>query len=292
VFSDSGLQDFKRTYQLFTSRIDDLNPEFFVGGPFYNFFRYEVSFYSFNATVDELVSTANINKFRCSPAALAIRRLWESYPTDSNHESWRQLTLRLLSLSLGADGHNSSNYRRDTLLEEILNMVERPFESISIGRLFLDILSDLKVDVVEYLQVECERHFDSLNSLPMLHRSQQTSNRERYLIVSEAPSSVSWKWFIDPDGSAFEVLNEFKNFGTGEQQPFIYEKNNWPFFYPEWCKYTWGLQGYRNLSREKALLIRNCENRFQRRQQKKEFKLARAQGVFYRDPKIPGAWIE
>jgi hypothetical protein len=239
--------------------------------------------------VNDFVSKENINDFRASPIHMAMWMLWESHPTDRDHDSWKQVTRRLISMR--PDHHDYSNHQGFTLLDEILNLVERPFESISIGREVLDILSDLKVELLTYLQVESKRHFDPCKPLHMLRGHEATAFRERYLVISETPPSVSWEWFIDPEGSAFDVLDEFKNF-TLDLYPDEDEKEHWPIAYSNCCKYTRKWQFGEALSPKELSKLRMYNDRFQRCQYKKALKLDKAQGILRRSYKVPGAWID
>ncbi|KAE9364535.1 hypothetical protein N431DRAFT_431390 [Stipitochalara longipes BDJ] len=45
----------------------------------------------------------------------------------------------------------------------------------------------------------------------MMEPQHWTDNRDRYLMISKEPPSVSWEWYIDPTGTAFDVLQEFKD---------------------------------------------------------------------------------
>ena len=294
VISEPILQSFKRTYHLFTSRIDDLDPALFGYGPFCHWKRCELSAHLFNEMVNDFVSTENISNSMDSPIGTAMRMLWNSHPTDRDHDSWKQVTRRLISLV--ADPLNYSRRRGFdqgyTLLAEILNLVERPFESISIGRLFLDILSDLKLDVVAYLEAESKRHFDPTKSLPMLRENLNTEFRERYLVISKAPPSVSWEWFKDPKGSAFELLDEFKNFGLGCRYLYSAKNDSWPFFYSDYYKSTWHLSHGGTISPKQSLALRLREERFQRRQHKKGMKGAKSQQILHPGLKVPGSWID
>jgi hypothetical protein len=288
------LQSFKRTYHLFTSRIDDLDPALFGYGPFCHWKSCELSAHLFNEMVNDFVSKENISNSMDSPIGTAMRMLWKSHPTDRDHDSWKQVTRRLISLV--ADPLNYSRRRGIdqgyTLLGEILNLVDRPFESISIGRVFLDILSDLKLDVVAYLQAESKRHFDPSKSLPMLRKNWNTEFRKRYLVISKAPSSVSWEWFMDPKGSAFEVLDELKNFALGCSYHYAAENDHWPFFYSDYYKLTNNFYHGRTVSPKDSSALRIWKDRFQRRQHKKGVKLAKSQGIPHQGLKVPGAWVD
>jgi hypothetical protein len=132
----------------------------------------------------------------------------------------------------------------------------------------------------------------------MLQPHWKHNYRERYLVISEDPPKVSWEWFIDPEGSAFDVLEEFKNFGPGLhdlQDSFwnleLARDRNWPFFYPSW-QYCVQEREEGSTYETYIAIARRAEERFERRWYKKVMKLARAQGLFHKGPKIPGGWID
>jgi hypothetical protein len=214
----------------------------------------------------------------------------ESYPILHHH--WKPIILHLIRL--GTDLQQGSE-PKITLLDDLMNALDSPFESRSLGKEWLDILLESGVCVTDYLRIEHRLHFEPFWSLPVMQGDYETNFCHRYLIISEETPSISWDWLIDPDGEAFDVLEEFKNFGLG--YPSLWDDfcspehtYNWPFFYPRWhyCMQIRDVDQYKNL----LAIHEQAENRFQRRWNKKTMKLAKAQGIIYRGPKIPGAWID
>jgi hypothetical protein len=173
-----------------------------------------------------------------------------------------------------------------------MNGADTPVVSRSLGLAWLDILTEMRLDVVEYLRTEYCFHFDPSKSLPMLEEDFHGKYpHARRLVVSEETPSISWDWFIDANRKAFEVLEEFKNFGPGAVDIIDWYRGcprlcNWPFFYPRWAF----IVRFRN--KNSAAIAQFAEDRFERRWQKKAMKLARAQGILQRGPKVPGAWID
>jgi hypothetical protein len=182
-----------------------------------------------------------------------------------------------------------------------MNSVDHPFESISIGREWMNILQESGVSVLEYLRIEHRLHYDPVESLPMMQRHPNTDYRLRYLVIFEEPPSISWDWFIDPAGKAFDVLETFKNFGPASHDMKAFLNNsdfahNWPF-YPLWIFVAdlWEQGLLYGASMDMELVIeaaRRAHARFDRRWQKKARKIAKAQGILYQPPRIPGAWID
>jgi hypothetical protein len=166
----------------------------------------------------------------------------------------------------------------------------------------LEILSESGIDVVEYLGVESEIHFNSSQTLPMMFGRYRIENRDRYLIISKKPPSVSWEWYIHPTGRASDVLQEFRYFGIKYQEASFYMgdwpysqfydcNKDWPFFYPKWYHTAQAFQR-RRLNSDEESYLRIFKNRCERRGQKKARNLAREQGLLQRGPKVPGAWID
>jgi len=284
---------FKQTFSLFASKLDDADAAE-VCSVLFSSRNLKISVEIFNDMVRHFVSKDTINLFQPSPILMAMRLLWTSDPGHS--DAWKQAIRNLIAL--GADLQKSSDDYRH-LLDDILNMATYPHESIELGREWLDALRSAGVDVVEYLRGELQyRRYDSELQLTMLQPHRKHNYRERYLVISEDPPKVSWEWFIDPEGSAFDVLEEFKNFGPGSHGLWsAFESSelardwNWPFFYPGW-QYCVQIRGNNWAKEEYIAIARRAEERFERRWYKKVMKLARAQGLFYKGPKIPGGWID
>jgi hypothetical protein len=119
--------------------------------------------------------------------------------------------------------------------------------------------------------------------------------RLRYLVFSEHIPRVSWDWYIDPKGPAFQVLYEFRNLGPSIHGPRKdYNSpdamSHWPYFYPRWqsCR---SISYPRSAKAMRSSFIKLFENRFERRWLKKMKKLERAHGI-RKSPKIPGSWID
>jgi hypothetical protein len=130
--------------------------------------------------------------------------------------------------------------------------------------------------------------------MPFRFNTDNTDSRPRYLTISREPPLVAWEWYIDPAGMAFDVLQEFKDFGTGPQSGNHGHSHyyiDWPFLYSESeriaANVRWG-----EAEADEESRLRNFNNRCERREHKKAMKLARAQGLLHRGLKMPGAWID
>jgi hypothetical protein len=246
----------------------------------------------FTRMVHEWFTTENINDCVCPPLAIAVKKFGESLPFQCPR--WKSIILHLIRL--GSNLQRGSE-KGITILDDLMNAADTSFESKSFGLVWLNILTELRLDVVEYLRTEYFFHFDPSKSLPILDVSRRTDYCARRLVVSEETPSISWDWFIDVNGKAFEVLEEFKNFGPGDVDYFARyvcgpgSLGNWPFFFSRRDFYV--TVAKLGLWDEKsAAIVQLAEDRFERRWQKKTMKLARAQGILQRGPKVPGAWID
>jgi hypothetical protein len=220
---------------------------------------------------------------------MALRTLRVSNPADQ--KLWKQAIQNVLSL--GLDLHTTYDYKDGnivTLLDDVLDIAEHPFESHWLGQKWLEILSESGIDVVEYLGVESEIHS---NSPHMMRKQYHYGGRDRQLIISKKPPTASWEWYIDPAGSAFDVLQEFMYFG-GTYYDWRFHNCDWkaPFFYPAWYYPAQNFQKGIRLDSDEESCLRIFNNRCERREQKKAKKLAREQGLLQRGPKVPGAWID
>jgi hypothetical protein len=285
-------------YLLFTSRCEYFEKEEFFSELF-GFFNLDVAPKIFNRIVNELASKVTINSFQTSPICTAMRMFYKSEPEF--RDAWRESIHRLLAL--GADLHCSYEWGGGTVLDQILDLVECPFESRELGENWLSILEDFGLDVREYLKLE-RLHQREWKSIPILlpHLSieavQERNNPRRFIIFSDDYPRISWDWYIDPEGHAFEVLQEFSNLGSIDHEPtddYRYPEImlNWPYFYARWENLPrvvyW--QMYTEEMSQLTTLIKVFENRFERRRLKKMKKLRNAQGIGEK-LKMPGAWID
>jgi hypothetical protein len=253
---------------------------------------------AFNGIIDEILSQITIDAFDISPISTAIRMLRKSEP--ELRDGWMELIHRLLAL--GPDLYACPTVEDGTMIDEIMNIAQCPFESYEVGNVWLAILERFGVDIDDYLRTErtLQVHFDDSGSLPMLSPyfrvGALNSIRHRYLIFSENIPRISWDWYIDPKGPAFEVLYEFRHTGPSchvFEQDYNYpeELSNWPYFYPRWdsCR---SASSSRWITKEMRNSIINLfERRFERRWLNKLKKIERAQGS-WKGPKLPGAWID
>ena len=188
----------------------------------------------FARVVYDCYTKDNIADSAYAPLAAAAKRFVWSSP--NLRYRWKPIIRHLISLE--ADLHQGFfRYKKTTILDDLMNALDGPFESRSVGQAWLDVLMESGIDVVKYLRTEYQLHFDPSTALPMIHEISKFDYRRRYLIISLETPSVSWDWFIDPEGQAYDVLEEFKNFGTFHF-PFGSWLDNanlhWPIVYSRW----------------------------------------------------------
>jgi hypothetical protein len=171
----------------------------------------------------------NIADSAYAPLATAVERFVRSSPNVRYR--WKPIIRHLISLE--ADPHQGI-LGDSTILDDLMNGQDGPFKSMSVGQAWLDVLTECGIDVVEYLRTEYQLHFDPSTALPIMTLY---NGLRGYLIISLETPSVSWDWFIDPEGQAYEVLEEFKNFGNF-YSPYSYSLYNanrhWPIVYSRW----------------------------------------------------------
>jgi len=286
-------------YLLFTSRCEYFEKEEFFSELFF-FFDLDVTPKRFNRIVNELASKVTIDSFQTSPICAAMRLFYKSEPEF--RDAWRESIHRLLAL--GADLHCSDEWGGGTVLDQILDLVKCPFESRELGENLLSILEDFGLDVREYLKLE-RLHQREWKSIPILlpHFSfddvQEFNIPRRFIIFSSDYPRISWDWYIDPEGHAFEVLQEFRNLGPMNHGPRRDYRSpeimfNWPYFYARWDNLPGAVPWWTNTEAKRSSLrnpMKVFENRFERRWLKKMKKLRKAQGIG-ETLKIPGAWID
>jgi hypothetical protein len=279
-----GFKGFEKTYDVISCHMRKLDSTDFSTGLFRSALV-EIPVGLFTRIVREWFTRENINDCLCPPLAIAVRRFGESLPFQC--PQWKSFISHLIRL-----GSNLQRGSKEgiTILDDLINGADTPFESQSLGLAWLDILTEMRLDVAEYLRTEYCFHFDPSKSLPILDGDRRTDYRARRLVVSEETPAISWDWFIDANGKAFEVLEEFKNFGPGAVDDMDWyhgclRLRNWPFFYPRWAHdESW--------YESSTAIAQLAKDRFERRWHKKAMKLARAQGILQRGPKVPGAWID
>jgi hypothetical protein len=297
AISLDSISELRDIYSLFMSRCDYFDEEDFFASLFISS-TVKVTLAAFEDIVNELFSKVNIDAFEISPIIPAIRMLRKAQPGFC--DEWKQLIHRLLEL--GPDLHASHLFEGETVLDQIMDIAESPFESHEVGEQWLSILESFGFDIEDYLQTE--RIYQYEGSTPILTPHMGFFNMgddipKRYMVFSEYSPRISWDWHVDPESHAFEALHEFRNLGYMHQDPvddhrFPERMLNWPYVYPRWQSLNRFVHWHTNTEEMRCslrALITVFENRFEHRWLKKVKKLRRAQG-FGKSPRLPGAWID
>jgi hypothetical protein len=254
--------------------------------------------------VNEFVTRDNVNLFDDSPLLCAFRSM-QRYPgrvlmyrdqgidgaafNDCEMEPlldiWKGAIRNVIQKD--ADIHRFSEDGHLSLLQELMIIENCPFQAQDMIDLWLDLLSSSGVDVASYLKIEMDHHRKNKSFLKDLE------GRQRCMVfqLGYLPP-VSWDWWVNPQGPVYEVLQEFKHIGppvdctfeTGYSPIYGEMGDNWPFVHPK----SW----YPLFFVEKSPALVESERRFERRQRKKAIKYAKAQGIFWKGPRLPGSWVD
>lgn len=252
---------------------------------------------AFDAIVREWVTEDNVNLFHHPPLAVAITKSWTSSPDQS--VGWKGIACRLIAMgasyhdelknvprSIAIRGwhHYISSYKRTTsFLDYIMEQALDPFDSEIVGAHMIDILSVSNVDIPAFLQTERQNHLKD-SHVPYLPFMSHLDRKPRILrVVDQAPFSISWDWWLDPNDAAFEVLHEFRHLGSPRHSRYGYyfssdELRDWPYIYPRSAYCLAASELGWPFKRDEAL-AKLFRARFERRCQKKEEKFAKIQGT-------------
>jgi hypothetical protein len=238
------------------------------------------------------VTDENVNLFQPTPLDIVTRRLCNLSINPTEYHKLNEIASYLIAK--GAKFHwVDRRGEKNCLLLAAIAFTSHPFDSQILGKRLLEMLAASNVDVAEYLAFERQHHPKGLTNPHDYYGLWPYYYDPRAVkldINEEHPFSLSWDCWVDPEGTAFTVLQEFRNFGRAED--FIGGQMwpagwsfDWPFFYPNWIG---GLRKW-PIEQEKALLER-FQQRSGHRWNKKMIKQAKIQGT-YKMPKMPGTWI-
>jgi hypothetical protein len=249
---------------------------------------------TFREIVDKFVSEQNINEFQHSPLLFSMAMMLGTLRiAHGPSDEWMEITRRLIAL--GADIHGFKDNGSTLTMSIIMRLADHPFDSTYVGDVWLDTLRGVGVNDSEYLEAESMHDVEYWKS-----QSEEPLILKCWKISEEANKfKISWDWSISPELSVFDVLNEFKHFGptqhSGDKDYYWPENlHNWPYVYPDW-KYCEDCDnaGFAPILPpwKTPQLLERTKIRFERRQRKKVFKLAKGQGL-HRSPNMPGSWID
>lgn len=92
---------------------------------------------------------------------------------------------------------------------QIYLAAETPFQADECIYRWLCILKEAGVDIEQYIKLENCNVAESRKFWP----TSLEGTRQIETIVFEGVLVYSWSWYYNPDSRAFDVLDEFKNFG-------------------------------------------------------------------------------
>jgi hypothetical protein len=243
----------------------------------------------FREIIDEIVSKQNINESKHSPILLSVAVMLEASRTAHEpFDEWMEMTRRLIALD--ADIHGFKDDGSTLTMSIITGLADHPFDSTYVGDVWLDTLRGVGVNDSDYLEAELmhdSEYWKSQSEAPLIFKCWEISEEANKY-------RISWDWSISPELSAFDVLNEFKHFGPtlhSAWKDYYWPENlhNWPCVYPDW-KFLEERDDEGGYIPDPPTLQR-FKIRFERRQQKKAFKISKFQGL-HGNPDMPGGWID
>lgn len=286
------------TYKLFTAVNQEIMFSDFCYGYFGNIYQLPVE--DFRSSVLEWVTEENVNLFDPHPLAIVTERLCAcSFDLDNKEDmvdiqGWMNIGSHLISLKATIQGIKSGYGKPHSLIEIAVNSTVHPSESQAVGVRLLDMLRASNVDLVGFLKAERRSHLEG-SWLPNVPFVKTIDAGKRRLHISDTePFSLSWDWWIDREGHAFEALNEFRHFEQFTHS-FSYDYyrgplSNWPYIYPTWHFFFMCSQHLHPNKYDKGVASL-FQRRFERRWKKKITKQAKINGT-WRKPKMPGTWID
>lgn len=215
-------------------------------------------------------------------------------------EDWKHMIKRFVRM--GVNYYNFS-YQTSSLLDHLFRRCWDPMKSRAVADEWLEILSNSGVDVHEYLQMEMRRH---PRKPRLICRQWPHLDDRRQLVFSlEGTPTVCWEWWVDPREHGSLVCSEFGDLGRTKGDGEFFTPNEWPYSRPYWltcdqlvaknseCYFP--VDGSNNI--KAAKILKQAENRYERRMQKRGIKQRKAMSVNLgsdtdRGPKVPGAWID
>ncbi|CZR58008.1 uncharacterized protein PAC_07898 [Phialocephala subalpina] len=298
------------TYRLFVAADQDMDFTDFCYSYFFSLGT-DIQAAEFRTQVHQWVTEKNVNLFVPGPLIVVARRISALDIDQVEVLKWQEIARYLISKKAALHGicprwyaEMSRDVGMPSLIDFAMSIAKRPFDaemidpfdSEVIGARLLDMLRAARVDLAEYLAIERRDHLEELqgSEIPFL---KAVDLRRRVLNIShEEPFSLSWDWWIDPEGNAFEVLHEFKHFEPDEhdiRMDYVCreEQHNWPYIYPRWVHRLEMLEGGWPTQERETAFAKLFKRRFERRWQNKMTKLAKMQGT-YKKPRMPGTWID
>jgi hypothetical protein len=262
----------------------------FSKGYFHRF--HECSVEDLHSRVEKWVTEENVNLFEPTPLEVVTLRLCDLSIDPDELRKLMDVASYLTAKKAKFRDIRSTMGRQVCLIEAALILGENVFDAQIIGSRLLEMLDASHVDLAEYLAAERQHHLEG-SLAPDIAMLKRKAEAIELRICEQQPFSLSWDWWVDPKGLAFEALHEFRHFGLGQHDLWgnywrPEEMMNWPFIYPGRTAPIQKLPG-RYVGKAEAVL-QHFQQRSDHRWRKKMIKQARINGT-YKKSKMPGAWI-
>ncbi len=228
-----------------------------------------------------------------------LGRLLEQFGAVQS-EDWKHVIKKFLRMGVN---YHAFSYRTSSLLDHLFVRCWDPMNSRAVADEWLEILSRSGVDIRDYLQMEIRRH--PMKPPLIVRQYPYVDDRRRLIFSLEGTPTVRWEWWVDPREPGSLVCSEFGDLGRTEGDGDFLTPNEWPYGRPYWVtcdqcvlrknNFYFSVDGSNNV--ERAKVLKQANNRFERRMQKRAIKQRKATGLesrreTYRGPRVPGAWIE
>lgn len=199
-------------------------------------------------------------------------------------EVWKRLIKKFVRMGVN---YYDYSYRTSSLIDHCFLRCRDPIKSRAVADEWLEILSSTGVDLHDYLQMEMTRH---PMKPPRICQSHYVDDRRRLIFSLEGTPTVHWEWWVHPREPGSLVVSEFGDLGRLMASDNSYSHNEWPYSRPDWLDY------YQRCE-DDSKVLKQANNRFERRMQKRAIKQYKAMGLesrkeTYSAPRVPGAWIE
>lgn len=261
----------------------------------------------FDFTMKQELVEDHIKSFENGELLSLLGRLLELFGATQS-EGWKRIIRKFVRM--GVSYHDFS-YRTSSLLDHLFVRCKDPVKSRVAADAWLEILSGSGVDVRDYLQMEMRRH---PTKPPLVCWQFPHLDYTRRIIFSlEGTPTVYWDWWVHPREPGSLVCSEFGDLGRIEGDDHFFTSNDWPYGRPYWLtcdqcllsghNFYFPVDGSNNV--ERAKVLKQAEDRFERRMQKRATKQRKAMGVGVglcrgrgsdrdneRGLRVPGAWID
>lgn len=278
---------------------------------YYDYWRWLLWFppEAFEFVLDQELVEDHFKSFKNQELLSLLARPLQQFGATQS-EGWKRIIKRFVRMGIN---YHDFSYRTSSPLDWLFLICVDPMKSRAVADAWLEILSSSGVDVRDYLQVEMRQH---ARKPPLLRRGYPYVDDRRRLVFSlEGTPTVHWEWWVDPREPGSLVCSEFGDLGRLKGDDQFFTPNDWPYSRPYWLtcdqcvlrrhNFYFSVDGSNNV--ERAKVLKQAEDRFERRMQKRAAKQRKAMGVGVgvgsdsgrnsdrdkeRGLRVPGAWID